>query len=299
MASRSVSMAGLSSQGGGISGGGVPFLIESASRATVSMISGGGRVPARPSAIVASAIRWLAFSAASSRDRLPVQAGRGGPGRQQLVVGGVERGGQRLPPGGEARRSRPRAAARPARRTPRPRRAVPCRTATRSQPGRIRISAQMTPARNPAAVCQTGRSAPTGPAPSEVYTSSCSPVTEPMSPTRAEHAGHARDHDQGHHGEPAVTVGNRSDGQPGRAAEHRRAADPLDPAQVRAAGVGQRAEQAARRGQHAERAPCPAQAPPTAARRSPAPRGSCPATAPAPAAAAPPRPASRAPPSPA
>ena len=53
----------------------------------------------------------------------------------------------------------------------------------RSQPGRIRISAQTTPARNPAAVCQTGRSAPTGPMPSEVYTSSCSPAAEPMSPT--------------------------------------------------------------------------------------------------------------------
>jgi len=38
----------------------------------------------------------------------------------------------------------------------------------RSQPGRIKISAQRTPTRNPAAVCQTGRSAPTGPAPSEV-----------------------------------------------------------------------------------------------------------------------------------
>ena len=32
-------------------------------------------------------------------------------------------------------------------------------------------------------MCQTGRSAPTGPMPSEVYTSSCSPVAEPMSPT--------------------------------------------------------------------------------------------------------------------
>ena len=32
-------------------------------------------------------------------------------------------------------------------------------------------------------MCQTGRSAPTGPMPSAVYTSSCSPVAEPMSPT--------------------------------------------------------------------------------------------------------------------
>ncbi len=38
------------------------------------------------------------------------------------------------------------------------------------------------PAPNPAAVCQTGRSAPIGPTPSAVYTSSWSPVTEPMSP---------------------------------------------------------------------------------------------------------------------
>ena len=60
-------MAGLSSQGGGIIGGGVPFLIESASRSTVSMTSGGGRVPAAASAAVASAIRLLAFSAATSR----------------------------------------------------------------------------------------------------------------------------------------------------------------------------------------------------------------------------------------
>ena len=52
----------------------------------------------------------------------------------------------------------------------------------RSQPGTSRISAHRTPARNPAAVCQTGRSAPIGPAPSAVYTSSCSPVAEPRSP---------------------------------------------------------------------------------------------------------------------
>ncbi|MDQ2815477.1 MAG: hypothetical protein M3Z75_27425, partial [Actinomycetota bacterium] len=45
MASRSVNIAGLVSHGGGIIGGGVPFRIESASRSTVSMISGGGRVP--------------------------------------------------------------------------------------------------------------------------------------------------------------------------------------------------------------------------------------------------------------
>ena len=62
-------MAGLSPQGGGIIGGGVPFLIAPPSRDTVSMTSGGGRVPATPSVTAASAIRWLAFSAAARRAR--------------------------------------------------------------------------------------------------------------------------------------------------------------------------------------------------------------------------------------
>jgi hypothetical protein len=59
----------------------------------------------------------------------------------------------------------------------------------------------------------------------------------------------------GHRGEPSVPVGHRPDGEPGRAAEHRRAADPLHPVQVRSARVGHRAEQPARRGQHAQRSP--------------------------------------------
>jgi len=62
-------MAGRASHGGGIIGGGVSCLIASASRDTTSMTSGGGRIPATPSAVAASAIRWLAFSAATSRAR--------------------------------------------------------------------------------------------------------------------------------------------------------------------------------------------------------------------------------------
>src|SRR5690242_6996583 len=65
MASRSVSMAGLSLQAGGIIGGGDPILIASASRETMLVTSGGGRVPAKPTATAASAIRWLAFSTPS------------------------------------------------------------------------------------------------------------------------------------------------------------------------------------------------------------------------------------------
>src|SRR5580693_3548532 len=44
------------------------------------------------------------------------------------------------------------------------------------------MSAQTTPARNPAAVCHTGRSAPIGERPSEAYTSSRSPPPQPRSP---------------------------------------------------------------------------------------------------------------------
>ena len=62
-------MAGFSSQGGGIIGGWVPLLIASPSRDTTSMTSGGGRVPATPSAVAASAIRWLAFSIPTRRAR--------------------------------------------------------------------------------------------------------------------------------------------------------------------------------------------------------------------------------------
>ena len=62
-------MAGASSQGGGIIGGAVCVLIASASRDTTVLTSGGGRVPARPSAIAASATGRLAFSAPSSRAR--------------------------------------------------------------------------------------------------------------------------------------------------------------------------------------------------------------------------------------
>ena len=72
-------MAGLSSQGGGIIGGGVPSLIASASRDTTETTSGDGRVPARPSVIAASATGRLAFSAPSSRARCrfrPVAAAR-------------------------------------------------------------------------------------------------------------------------------------------------------------------------------------------------------------------------------
>jgi hypothetical protein len=72
-------MAGLSSHGGGIIGGWVPFLIASASRDSTETISGGGRVPASPSAIAASATGRLAFSAPSSRARRrfrPVAAAR-------------------------------------------------------------------------------------------------------------------------------------------------------------------------------------------------------------------------------
>src|SRR2546423_10498405 len=48
MASRSVSMAGLSLQAGGIIGGGDAALIASASRDTTSTTSGGGPGPAQP-----------------------------------------------------------------------------------------------------------------------------------------------------------------------------------------------------------------------------------------------------------
>jgi len=69
MASRNASVTRLSFQGGGIIGGGVPFLIASPSRDTTSMTRGGGRVPVTPSAVAASAIRWLEFSAATRRAR--------------------------------------------------------------------------------------------------------------------------------------------------------------------------------------------------------------------------------------
>jgi len=61
---------GLSSQAGGIIGGADPFppvLIASASRATVSITSGGGRLPATPSVVTACDTRLLAFSAATKR----------------------------------------------------------------------------------------------------------------------------------------------------------------------------------------------------------------------------------------
>ncbi len=58
------------SQTGGIIGAWdplFPVLIASASRRTVSMTIGGGRVSATPSVVAASAIWLLAFSAAISR----------------------------------------------------------------------------------------------------------------------------------------------------------------------------------------------------------------------------------------
>ena len=68
-ASRSASMPGLSSQGGGIIGGGAPVPDRVAQPGHASMTSGGGRFPATPSATAASAIRWLAFSAPTRRAR--------------------------------------------------------------------------------------------------------------------------------------------------------------------------------------------------------------------------------------
>ena len=181
MASRSASMAGLSSQGGGIIGGGVPFLIASPSRDTTSMTSGGGRVPATPSAIAASAIRWLAFSAATRRARCqfrPVAVDLALSSSSYAVLSALVSACRRAVNWSVPTTRSSSASAAYTAATSRCSR--PC--GDRSQPGRIRISAQATPTRNPAAVCQTGRSAPTGPMPSEVYTSSCSPVAEPMSP---------------------------------------------------------------------------------------------------------------------
>ncbi len=66
-ASRSASEPGLLSQAGGIIGGWLPVLIASASRATVSMTSGGGRSPATASVVAAWATRLLAFSSATRR----------------------------------------------------------------------------------------------------------------------------------------------------------------------------------------------------------------------------------------
>ena len=82
-------MAGLSSQAGGSSAAGaVPYRVGEPD--TTSMTIGRGRVPATPSATVASAIRWLAFS---TRPGAPAAstARRGRPSPQQLVVRGMAR----------------------------------------------------------------------------------------------------------------------------------------------------------------------------------------------------------------
>jgi hypothetical protein len=167
IASRSVSMAGLSLQAGGIIGGGDPVLIASARRDTTSVTSGGGRVPAKPTATAASAIRWLAFSTPSSLARLrfsPVAVDLAVSSSSYAVfsapVSACRRTVNSSPP---TERSSPASASYTAATSRCSRPYGAC-----SQPGRIRIKAQTTPARNPAAVCQIGRSAPIGPAPSEV-----------------------------------------------------------------------------------------------------------------------------------
>ncbi len=64
--------------------------------------------------------------------------------------------------------------------------ATACCSAARgysSQPGMMRIIAQATPSRNSSGPIHHGRSAPSGPRPNDAYTSSCSPVTEPVLPS--------------------------------------------------------------------------------------------------------------------
>jgi hypothetical protein len=164
IASRSASVPGLASQAGGIIGGWPPVLIASASRLTVSMTSGGGRVPATPRVVAASTIRLLAFSAATRRILSPFR-----PAEMARAVSSWSYAVPIALVTAWCRAVRPSVpieaswSARAWYTAATTRCSWPCGDS--SQPGKISTSAQTTPARKPSAVCHTGRSAPNGPMP--------------------------------------------------------------------------------------------------------------------------------------